>query len=130
MIRGTEAEIEAEIGAIDKICTSKHRNIVQVLRHDWFESTFGYFIDMELCSLTLHNYIYDRATAIEQNSDLSNHAPIFVWDDCSAHLKLLNILTIISHIAQGLDFIHGQHYTHRDIKPLNSTATLNHADRK
>jgi serine/threonine protein kinase len=26
----------------------------------------------------------------------------------------------MDHIAQGLDFIHGEHYTHRDLKPPNS----------
>jgi serine/threonine protein kinase len=99
---------------------SEHRHIVQVLQHDWFETNSDYYIDMELCSLTLHDYIHDRASFIERIPDLPNHAPIFVSDHCSVHLKLLNIWTIISHIAQGLDFIHGEHYTHRDIKPLNS----------
>lgn len=119
----TEAEIEQEAAVIDKICMSEHRYIVQVLQHDWFESDPGYFIDMELCVLTLHNYIYNRAPFIEQNPDLSINAPIFVLDDCSAHMKALNIWTIVNHIAQGLSFIHQENYTHRDIKPPNSNFT-------
>jgi serine/threonine protein kinase len=120
----TEADIEKEIAVIVKVCMAEHQNIVQVIQHDWFESSSGYFIDMELCSLTLHDYIHNRAPFIEKNPDLANHGPIFVSDDCSAHLKLLNIWSIINHIAQGLEFIHQEHYTHRDIKPLNSTSTM------
>jgi serine/threonine protein kinase len=108
---------------------SEHRFIVQVLQHGWFESNSDYFIDMELCVLTLHDYIHNRAPFIEQNPDLSNHAQFFVADNCSAHLKVLNIWTIINHIAQGLSFIHQAHFTHRDIKPPNSNfVTLKRAD--
>jgi serine/threonine protein kinase len=115
----TEDEIDKEVAVILKICMSGHQNIVQVLRDDWFESENDYFIDMELCSLTLHDYINDRPTFVNRTPDLLNN-PTFVEDDCSAHLKLLNIWTIVSHVAQGLAFIHRERYTHRDIKPLNS----------
>jgi ankyrin repeat protein len=104
---------------------SQHLNIVQVLQHDWFESNSDYFIDMELCTLTLQDYIHSRKTFIKQDSDLLNDAPIFVLDECSEHLRLLNIWTIISHIAQGLEYIHREHYTHRDIKPLNGNCCSN-----
>lgn len=114
-----ESEIADEIAVITKICTSKHRNIVQVMHHDWFESSFGYFIDMELCDLTLHEYINNRSIFVQQRSDFLN-PPIFVSDDCSMHLNLLNIWTIITHIAQGLEFIHRERYSHRDLKPPNS----------
>jgi serine/threonine protein kinase len=103
---------------------SEHRNIVQVMQHDWFLSGSSYFIDMELCSLTLHDYIYNRPLFVQQNPDLTNHPPIFVVDDCSAHLNLLNVWSIISHIAQGLEFIHKEHYTHRDMKPQNGTCNF------
>jgi serine/threonine protein kinase len=104
---------------------SEHRNIVQVLQHDWFKSNSEYYIDMELCDLTLHDYIHNRASFIGQHSDLSHHSPIFVFDDCSAHLNLLNVCAIINHIARGLEFIHQEHYTHRDIKPLNGKSCRN-----
>jgi ankyrin repeat protein/serine/threonine protein kinase len=95
------------------------------MQHNWFESSSDYYIDMELCNLTLQDYIHNRTSFIEQHPDFSNHAPIFVSDDCSAHLNLLNICTIIHHIAQGLEFIHQEHYTHRDIKPLNGNYNPN-----
>ena len=50
---------------------------------------------------------------------LSND-PTFVVEDSLTHLKLLNIWTIIDHVAQGLEFIHENNYVHRDLKPLNS----------
>jgi serine/threonine protein kinase len=102
-----------------KICMSEHRNIVQVLHHGWFQLYPDYFIDMELCSLTLYHYINKRATFVQQSPNLLSD-PTFVLDNCSTHLHLLNVLTIVDHIAQGLEFIHGEHYAHRDLKPANS----------
>jgi serine/threonine protein kinase len=109
---------------------SEHPNIVQVLQHDWFESNSDYYIDMELCDLTLQDYIHNRASFIGQHPDFSNHAPTFVSDNCSAHLNLLNIWTIIHHVAKGLEFIHQEHYTHRDIKPLNGNCNAKYTDLK
>jgi serine/threonine protein kinase len=74
---------------------------------------------MELCSLTLHDYIYNRATFVQKSPNLLD-LPAFVLDNCSARLNLLNIWTIIHHICQGLGFIHGENYAHRDLKPANS----------
>jgi serine/threonine protein kinase len=98
---------------------SKHRNIVQVIHHGCFHSDFVYFIDMELCSLTLQDYINKTATFVQQSPNLLNY-PTFVIDNCSIHLQILNVWTIINHIARGLEFIHGEHYAHRDLKPANS----------
>jgi serine/threonine protein kinase len=110
-------DIEQEIDVLLKICTSKHPNIVQVLQHGWFHSYS--FIDMELCGLTLDDYINARARLVEQCPSLLN-APTFVQDDCSIHPHLLNVWTIMDHIAEGLEFIHGERYAHRDLKPANS----------
>jgi serine/threonine protein kinase len=112
-------DIEKEIAVILKICTSDHQNIVQVLQHGCFRSDFLYFIDMELCGLALDDYIHDRTRFVEQSPNFLNH-PTFVSDNCSIHLHLLNVWTIIDHIAQGLEFIHREHYAHRDLKPANS----------
>ena len=104
---------------IDKICTTGHGNIVQILLHDWFKSGSIYFIDMELCNLNLHDYIYRTEEYSRHASAFSNNLT-FVVEDSSPQLKLVNIWTIIDHIAQGLEFIHEKHYIHRDLKPLNS----------
>jgi serine/threonine protein kinase len=98
---------------------SEHRNIVQVLQHGWLQSDSYYFIDMELCGLTLGDYINDRATFVQQSPNLLND-PIFVPHDCPTQQHLLNVWTITHHIGQGLEFIHGEQYAHRDLKPDNS----------
>lgn len=74
---------------------------------------------MELCALNLHDYIYHTPEYSHRASALLNE-PIFVLDNATAHLKLLNIWTIMNHIAEGLEFIHENHFIHRDLKPLNS----------
>lgn len=95
-----------------KICKPGHQNIVQVLRYDWLHSGSTCFIDMELCTLTLSDYISRRSLFTEQTST-------FVSEDCSGEEKLINIWTVTHHIAQGLDYIHQLGYTHRDLKPAN-----------
>jgi serine/threonine protein kinase len=117
-------DIEKEIAVILKICKSDHQHIVQVLQHGRFQSDSQYFIDMELCGLALDDYINDRARLVVQSPDLLNSNTFtFVQEDCSPRLHLLNVWTIIDHIAQGLEFIHGEHYAHRDLKPANSISS-------
>lgn len=101
------------------VCTTGHRNIVQVLQHDRFKSGSIYYIDIELCTLNLQDYIYRTEEYSRHTSGFSND-PTFVVEDSSTHLKLINIWTIINHVAQGLEFIHENHYVHRGLKPLNS----------
>lgn len=115
----TDEDIEKEVAVIVQMCTTGHGNIVQILRHDWFSSGSIYFIDMELCNLNLHDYIYRTQEYSQYASSFSNDST-FVVEDASTHLKLVNIWTIIDHVAQGLEFIHEKHYIHRDLKPVNS----------
>jgi serine/threonine protein kinase len=117
----TEDDIEKEAHAIGQICTTGHRNIVQVLRHDWFKSGSIYFIDMELCTLNLHDYIYHTREYSCHAFALSNDSEsAFLMEDSPTESKSINIWTIIDHVAQGLEFLHKGHYVHRDLKPPNS----------
>src|SRR5215472_8148461 len=98
-------DIEKEVHAIDTICSTGHRNIVQILEHGWFKSGFYYFIDMELCALNLDDYIYRKQEYSRHAFELANE-PTFVVENASVHSKLRNLWIIIDHIAQGLEFIH------------------------
>jgi len=49
------SDIENEVRAIDKLCKPDgHRNIIIILDHGWLSFDL-YFIDMELCDLSLHD---------------------------------------------------------------------------
>ena len=115
----SDEDIEKEVDVIVQICTTGHQNIVQVLRHEWFKSGSIYYIDMELCTLNLHDYIYRTEEYSRHASVLSNDLT-FVVEDSWTYLKLINIWTIMDHVAQGLQFIHEKNYIHRDLKPMNS----------
>ena len=97
-----------------------HQNIVTILAHGFNAAFDGYFIDMELCDMTLKDYIdylaLSRELPLEATPSL---APSVVRLDCSQLLKMCNIWTICAHIAAGLDFMHLRHQTHRDLKPCN-----------
>lgn len=106
-----------------KICTVGNQNIVGILRHGWFDTASLCFIDMELCDLNLDDYINCRSTFVTQAPTLLNE-PVFVAQDCAAHVQMLNTWTIINHIAQGIESIHENNYTHRDLKPANGIPEL------
>ena len=77
---------------------------------------------MELCDLTLSEYIHDERAKYIRNcidtSKLSTLA-VFVQENCSLPLKLQNLWTIMNQIARGVDFIHKQRQVHGDLKPRN-----------
>ena len=79
----------------------KNDHIVQVFRHGWLDSSFYYF-DMELCDLNLEQYILGGdESSMTYDKDKN-------WD-------------IFREITCGLDYIHGLHHVHRDLKPRNGS---------
>ena len=101
-----------------KLCQAGNENIVDVLRHGWFDIGSYRFIDMELCVTNLQDYIDHRKNAIVQRPDLPNEYA-FVREDSPPHVHVLNVWTIMHHISQGVEFIHNLGYSHRDLKPAN-----------
>jgi serine/threonine-protein kinase/endoribonuclease IRE1 len=88
-----------------------HPNIVHVYRLGELPgSSLYYFIDMELCDVTLENYI--RFT-------LPSYS---ITDQGNPRLKVLRIWDIMRQIANGVAFIHSLQEVHRDLKPNNSTS--------
>jgi serine/threonine protein kinase len=85
-------------------------NIVQVLDHGLLANYPYYFIDMELCDLSLHDFIH-RSTSCEPSESI----PYFTKGGGS----ILQIWDIMSQIARGVEYVHSQGQVHRDITPGN-----------
>lgn len=106
---------EQEMNIIKKLCgPNTHQNIVQVLNHGILCNCPYYFIDMELCDLSLELYIQRT-----EPPNPSEALPHFIKDGGS-DLTVLQIWNVMRQIASGVEYIHSQEHTHRDIKPANS----------
>jgi serine/threonine protein kinase len=105
--------VEKEVQAIERLCgPGAHVNIVQVLNHGLLWDFPYYYIDMELCDMNLSDYIQSTTLA-----DSSKSLPRFVKGGGTD--SLLQIWTVMSQIASGVEYIHCEHQIHRDIKPGN-----------
>ncbi len=99
-----------------------HNNIVTIMAHGWITSFNYYFIDMELCELSLHDYIGYFADWTPLGFEIvPAMSPVFVEKTCSPVLRIQNIWTIGTHIVRGLEFMHANVQVHRDLKPQNGT---------
>jgi len=67
---------------------------------------------MELCDMSLFEYIHDNANYSAKGLDL--------FDGLPPHSKVQQIWSIMEQIASGVAFIHQENFTHRDLKPSNS----------
>lgn len=112
-----------EIKAIEDLLTDNpHPNIISVLSHGSLTHPFNsYFIDMELCQIDLHDYIYgDRVHVMSLlEDDLSGENIVFVCQDSTSLQKFRNTFAIMTHIANGLGHMHSHSLVHRDLKPRN-----------
>ena len=102
-----------------------HENIVRILGQGFIPSFDYFYIDMELCDMTLKDYIdywaFNKDLAVQATPDL---APSMISNDCSLLLQMHNVWTIAAQIAAGLEFMHGHRQIHRDLKPGNGLNTL------
>jgi len=120
-LAGQTADIEREERVIKLLRNRGHGNIVSILHEGWSQAC--YFIDMELCDFSLYDYLaYHKHQApylinLQRMYSLSDG---FAYAGCSDEMRLRNMWVIVLHIAQGLEFLHGHGYVHRDIKPNNS----------
>ena len=123
-----KSDIDNEERVISSLLTfGGHENIVSILDHGWFKFQFDfYFIDMELCDLSLRDYIdYLRGTKPTGDLTKNSFIPVFVERDCSLLLRMRNMWMIGAHIASGLEFMHANEHVHRDLKPGNGIIRYN-----
>ena len=79
------------------------------------------FIDMELCDMSLHEYIYaDSDDAVPA----SQAPPLKFRRDVPSPSKAIQIWQVMKQIADGVTFIHAHNEVHRDLKPKNSIVAL------
>ena len=109
--RLSDDEIRNEFRAVEKFGRNINDHLVAVFRHGKLSDSPYYFIDMELCSMDLNQYIYQ----FRSDGDLrfQNSLPVRV--------DVNDIWKIMRDISDGVAFIHNHTEIHRDIKPTNST---------
>lgn len=106
-------DIENEAQAVSRLCgRGTSPNIVEVVRHGWLpHDSSCYFIDMELCSLTLEQYIKGDRASFTHDCGRTICVNTFV--------PLCRLLKIGLDIAAGLTYLHDVEAVLRDLKPRN-----------
>jgi serine/threonine protein kinase len=106
-------DIQREVYAIQSVCRIPHQNIVKVWRHGQLPNSGQYYIDMELCDLSLREFIRSGGGARLSlfSALLQGGRVAYAWK-------------IMEKVAAGLEHIHGQGLVHRDIKPENSECRI------
>jgi serine/threonine protein kinase len=106
--------IKNEASVVTKLCMCGHPNIIQVFNHGRMSEYPYYFIDMELCDLTLDDYVTQRwAPQGEERGS-------YFMGKLSVMEKMKQTADILNDVTTGVAFIHQQKAIHRDLKPSNS----------
>ena len=119
----TVEDIENEASAITALMNLKrHSNIIGILGHGWLQQDQLYYIDMELCDVSLAVYILGPRPPLFSSRVPADHNTLeipYTQEYENIDLKVVNIWTIVIHIARGLEFLHRHNRVHRDLKPEN-----------
>jgi serine/threonine protein kinase len=114
-----DSESQAELRAIETLSADGgHRNIVRVLNFGRLQQSPCYHIDMELCQLNLHRWIYPTSLP-PPNTARPDTLPVFNRNASSSE-RCQQIRKIMIEITSGVEFIHAKKQVHRDLKPANS----------
>lgn len=98
----------------------EHRNLIHVFSYGYKVEHGFFYIDMELCDFSLHDFIYSK---------LSTPESINLWSipECSfqdTERASWNAWDIMEQISYGLEFMHGCNLVHRDLKPNNGKSEI------
>ena len=107
-----------EARAVRKLCDGRDPNIISVFDVGDFIHSEYFFIDMELCDLSLQGYLYKNSL---ESSGLG--LPPLLKDLPSSSVPV-HIWNIMRQIASGLKFVHDHCEAHRDLKPSNGNHDL------
>ena len=102
----TKDDVDNEVRAVKKLCETQHPNIVQVFGYN-AEGIF-HFIDMELCNISLQNYL-----------DGGELKELSKWSSIPKNEIPTHAYKISQHILNGLAYIHCLGEVHRDLSPNN-----------
>lgn len=109
-----------EAQAVDKL--SKHgtcEHLVHVIKHAWLPESPYYYIDMELCEISLEQYIQSKNPLTYDLSDNSRLLGLVFKER-----GMWNVWDIMEQISEGMRYIHASEQVHRDLKPRNGELTL------
>jgi len=124
-----EADIMSELASVGR---TENLNIITIMRHGRLQGVARYyFIDMELGSFTLEDYIrwHFGFTDLDIDWPVYTKERSIVERNCSPIARLENWCTIGLHIASGLKYMHSHRYVHRDLKPANGIQHLSKSNK-
>lgn len=117
----TKQDVENEAEAVERLRKSgRHPNIVEIFHDGWLpplDSPSFYIFDMEYCKHDLEYHLNKMVQEEEKTAHLGNGKLV-------SPERIQKALRIASDITDGIEFIHRNRQTHRDLKPKNGNCHL------